>query len=161
MAFAAAPAAAQSATCLQQNAIYGDEDNTYRLKFIADDGEQGLASNRFAFTSVSGEEILKGWVIWNNGVSRPNGLLTYNCPGGDITGEELDACKVWEGVVYTVDREGLIDLLPPGDDPAAASILLPDFGRQLRYSAAFDNQHVTSVPWDHFRLAGCANGQAE
>lgn len=142
-------------TCLQHHAIYGDEDNRYRLKFLPDDGEQGMASNRFAFTSAAGDAILQGWVIWNNGESRPNGVLTYNCPGGDITDEELDQCKVWEGVVYTVDADGLVDLLPSGTDPAARSILLPDFGRRLRYSAAYHTEFVKSVPWDHFRFAGC------
>jgi NAD(P)-dependent dehydrogenase (short-subunit alcohol dehydrogenase family) len=34
-------------------------------------------------------------------------MVMHNCPEGDVTGEEIAACTVWEGVIYTLD--GLVN----------------------------------------------------
>ena len=56
----------------------------------------------------------------------------YKCPKGDVTGAELAVCTVWQGVIYTSDDKGNIELLPaegagcagkadlPGSRPVAA-----------------------------------------
>ena len=50
--------------------------------------------------------VLDGIVMWTDGVSRPHGSLMYKCPTGDVTGDELAACTVWQGVIYSVGRQG-------------------------------------------------------
>ena len=142
--------------CLQKNARYIDADKVVEIQFTDLGSETGLSSNTFTVKPVETEVSMKGWVLWNNAVSRPNGVITYQFPDGDITGEELDACTVWDGVVYSVWRDGTVDLLPPGDDPAASKILLPDFGRKLRYSAVWTDKKMESVPWDAFSYSGCS-----
>ena len=44
--------------------------------------------------------------------ARPHGSLMYRCPTGDVTGEELAACTLWEGVIYSADDKGAVGLLP-------------------------------------------------
>ena len=147
---------AYAAECLQKHARYADEDKAYVLQFVDLGEEQGLSANVFELTTTSGKAKMKGWVIWNNGVSRPNAVVTFNCPDGDITGAELDACRIWEGVVYTVWPDGDVDLLPPGDDPAAPRLLFPDFGRTLKNSNAWVAAKLNHVPWDAFTYTGCS-----
>lgn len=150
--------AAQAAECLQGDAIYSDADKAYRITFSGSDNSQaGMASNRFVFETEKGRKLLDGWVSWSNGVSRPNGVLTYQCPDGDITGDELDACKIWSGVVYAVYPDGAVDLLPPDRYAAAHGLLLPDFGRMLRYSKPWTTEKLTIVPWDKFTYIGCGS----
>ena len=148
-----AMALADASSCKQQDAVYSDEDQAFELAFTSPEQETALATNTFTLTMRQSKTEYKGWVIWNNGVARPNGVLTLNCPGGDITGEELDACKIWDGVVYSVFSDGQVDLLPPGDDPAAEGLLFPDLGRTLRYSATWDDN--ATVPWDVFKFVEC------
>ena len=55
---------------------------------------------------------------------RPNGIVMYNCPEGDVTGDDLEACTVWQGLIYGVSAAGQVDNLLPEwrarrTDPAA------------------------------------------
>ena len=147
--------AAEPSDCIQKNAIYQDEDKAYTLQFTSPEEGSGIMSNRFQIKPAGTKAALDGWVIWNNGISRPNGIITYKCPGGDITGAELDKCKVWEGVIYTIFPDGAVNLLPPEDDPAAPAFLLPDFGRSLKNSPAWQAAKLQTVPWDVFKFQSC------
>ena len=144
-----------AATCPQKQAVYADEDQTFTLQFTSPKEGSGIATNTFKLMASEGNVGFDGWVVWNNGISRPNGVVTYKCPDGDITGDELDACKVWEGVIYSVFKDGEVDLLPPADDPAVESLLFPDLGRALRASQAWSDAKLSTVPWDHFKFQSC------
>ena len=92
---------------------------------------------------------------WTSGVSRPHGSLMYKCPTGDVTGEELAACTVWEGVVYGADDKGNIALLPAEKVDAPGSLIFPDLGASLQMSAAYGANGFSKVPWDVFVLKAC------
>ena len=149
----AGPAAAEEA-CRLTDAVYGQADG-YALAFAAP-GVGAIAGTSQDFT-LSGPRLgapLTGAVIWNNGLSRPNGFLTHDCPP-DADEEELAACTLWEGVLYAVSGGG-IDLLPEAADaPAPEQILLPDLGRTLRYSALPFPEALDGPPWDVFTLEAC------
>jgi len=145
-----------STTCLQKQAIYTDPDSAYLLRFFTPDEGMGMASNRFRLEVKGSRNFLDGWVVWGNGISRSHGTLTYQCPGGDITGEELDKCKAWEGVVYSVSPDGEVDLLPPADEAAAHKILFPNLGQVLKYSNAWEKAKLAIVPWDVFKFFKCS-----
>ena len=74
---------------------------------------------------------------------------------GELTGADLAACTIWEGVVYG-HTDGAIDLLPPEGADAAAEILLPDLGSSIRMSAVWGMNKASVAPWDVFTLKGCA-----
>ena len=61
---------------------------------------------------LDNDVVLDGIVQWSDGVARPNGMLMHKCPEGDVTGAELAVCTVWQGVIYTSDDKGNIELLP-------------------------------------------------
>lgn len=148
------PAVAVSAECKQEQAIYADRDDAYELTFESVDPEAGSTSYRFVLAIKNSETKLDGFVMGSEPVDRPNGILFHNCPEGDVTGEDLAKCTVWEGVIYA-GVDGRIALLPPTGSKAAAEILLPGFAPALRDSSAWGAGKASVVPWDVLTFKGC------
>ncbi len=146
--------AQDSSTCRQENAHYASEDGRYQLEFIATSAS-ATTSNSFQLISKDPEIKLDGVVIWNQGFSRPNGILMHNCPEGDVTGDELDACTIWQGVIYALKENADADLLPAPDEPAAKALLLPDLGRAIHYSKLRHDGKIEQAPWDVFKFSKC------
>jgi hypothetical protein len=108
-------------------------------------------SNVFYVEVPNFEKPLLSWVIWNNGESRPTGTVMLDCPPDGMTNDDFEACTQWHGVMYVLTGDGA-ELLPNEDQTPPAKILLPDFGRKMRYSAVGDINHV---PWDIFTFDRC------
>ena len=98
------------AACPIELAVYGDLENTAGIDFRPT-MDSATVTNSFRMVLDNGV-VLDGIVQWSDGVARPNGMLMHKCPEGDVTGEELAACTVWQGVIYTSDDKGNIELLP-------------------------------------------------
>jgi hypothetical protein len=139
------------AACPIELAVYGDRDDIAGVDF-SPATNQATVTNAFRMNLGDGV-VLDGIVMWSEGTERPYGTLTYKCPEGDVTGEELAACTVWQGVIYTADDSGTVDLLPRTGD-APKTLLFPDLGPSLRLSAAH-GEGSSKVPWDVFALKGC------
>ena len=152
--FGIAGVGASQAACPQGLAVYTDANDAISVEFTPNDGGRMLASNVFKAV-MANDIVLDGFVIWNVGVARPNGIMLHGCPEGDATGEEIAACTVWEGVIYAVDGSGHVDYLPGESEPAAEQLLFPDLGRGVRYSAVWGENKVTVVPQDVLTLSGC------
>lgn len=141
------------AACPMELAVYGDRDKAASIDFTPR-GEAAAVTNRFRML-LDNDVVLDGIVMWSDGVARPNGVLMYKCPEGDVTGEELDACTVWRGVVYAGDKSGNIDLLPAERSDAPETLIFPDLAYSLRYSSAYGEKGFSRLPWDIFALQGC------
>lgn len=148
----AAPAAAYAA-CPMELAVYGDRDNAAGIDFRPT-GQSAVVTNTFRM-ALDNDVVLDGMVMWSDGIARPYASLMYNCPDGDVTGQELEACTVWEGVVYTADEAGKISLLPAERQDAPATLILPGLGPSLKLSVAYVEGGFSKVPWDVFTLKGC------
>lgn len=146
--------AALAAECKQEKAIYGDRDGAYELRFEAVDSEAASSSYRFTIAVKNTDVKLDGFVMGSEPVDRPNGILFHDCPEGDTTGEEIQKCTVWQGVIYSAGA-GKVDLLPLTGSPAAAEILLPGFALGIVDSTAWGKGKATIVPWDVLSLKGC------
>ena len=144
----------QAATCTQERAIYADDKGIYELTFQTVDPESSASSHSFKMTIKGSTLLLDGYVMPSEPVNRSNGVLFNNCPEGDITGDDIAACTVWQGVIYGHDR-GKIDLLPPQGANAAQEILLAGFGPALQASSAWGPKKATVAPWDVLSLKGC------
>ncbi|MCB1444600.1 MAG: hypothetical protein KDJ87_02055 [Rhizobiaceae bacterium] len=153
--FAASAASASAAIeCRQENAIYGDRDGAYELRFEAVDSEAANSSYQLRVSVKNTGIELTGFVMETEPVNRPSGILFHDCPDGDTTGEEIARCTVWQGVIYSAN-EGRIDLLPVAGAPAARDILLPGLALSLLDSTAWGDGKATVVPWDVLSLKGC------
>lgn len=153
LCLAAASTSPTLAACPQELAIYSEQEASASLEFTpaGDTGSSHTFKIKFAENSV----VLDGVVLWTEDVARPMGIVMHKCPDGDVTGPELDACTVWQGVVYAVDGQGKISLLPPEGAAAAEHLLLPDFAPALRQSSAYGVGAVSKMPWDAFKMSGC------
>lgn len=112
-----------------------------------------IVSNAFNMHLAKGES-LQGHIIWNTDSARSDGTLMLNCPDGDVTGEEIRACTHWVGVVYAVNVQGTLSLMPAADEDAAQSLILTDMSRAL-YFGDLNKPSNTLPRWDQFQLSGC------
>jgi hypothetical protein len=131
-----------------------DSKGIYTLTFEAVDPESSASSHSFKMTIGDTGLVLDGYVMPSEPVNRTNGFLFNNCPEGDITGDDIAACTVWQGVIYA-SGGGKIDLLPQQGADAAQEILLPGFGAALQASSAWGPKKATVAPWDVLTLKGC------
>lgn len=145
---------AAAAECTQERAVYADPQGIYELRFEPVDPESSASSHNFKMTVKGTTLVLDGYVMPSEPVNRSNGILFNNCPEGDITGADIAACTVWEGVIYA-DSAGRIDLLPAQGAEAAPELLLSGFGPALRASSAWGPGKATVAPWDVLTLKGC------
>lgn len=146
-------ATAAQAACPIELAVYGDRDKAAEIDFRPT-GQSASVTNSFKMI-LDNDVVLDGIVMWSQGVERPNGMLMYQCPEGDVTGEELNACTVWQGVIYTADDKGNIGLLPAERTDAPQQLIFPDLGQSLKLSAAYGASGFSQVPWDVFAMQGC------
>lgn len=146
---------ALAVACPQERAVYRDRDNAYELAFQPGHSEAEAAEHRFVLKVLASHLVLDGYVMGSQPVDRTNGILFFNCPEGDVTGKDIEACTVWQGVIYG-ETAGRIDLLPePGKD-AATQIVLPDFGPSIRSSTLWSEGKATVVPADVLDFKECA-----
>jgi len=148
-------AAAAWAACPQELAVYSERENSASIEFRPPPAGSAVQTMEFRTVFSQNEVVLDGVVLWTQGTPRPMGIAMDQCPEGDVTGDELAACTVWQGVLYSVGGEGEVALLPDVGEDAAEQILLPDFGPAVRHSRIYGAEGVSIVPWDVFRLSGC------
>ncbi|RWE84339.1 MAG: hypothetical protein EOS49_21295 [Mesorhizobium sp.] len=141
------------AACPLELAVYGDAESAAEIGFRPTGGS-AVVTNTFKMV-LDNSVVLDGIVMWTEGVARPHGSLMYKCPTGDVTGDELAACTVWEGVVYSADEKGNIALLPAEGVDAPKALIFPDLGPSLQMSSAYGANGFSKVPWDVFSLKGC------
>lgn len=141
--------------CQQAKAGYSDDMRTMSLQFRPIEGPNVVTSNEFQIVTGPSGAVLDGIVIWDSDGARPDAVVMHDCPEGDVTGPELEACTIWQDVMYTVASDGKIGLLPGETEPAAETVLLPDFGRALRYSSLNRDDPAASIASDVFSLTGC------
>ena len=146
---------ASAAECRQDRAIYADRDGGYELAFSPVGSDAAATSHHFKLKVQASGTVLDG-VVMPGDPARSNGMVMHDCPEGDVTGEEIAACTVWEGVIYAIDGAGDMGLLPDEGAKAAEALLLSGFGPSLRYSTLWDEGKANAVPWDVFKRKGCA-----
>ncbi|WP_438751518.1 hypothetical protein [Pararhizobium sp. O133] len=146
---------AMAADCLQERAIYADAAGAYELRFEPVGSQSAATSNHFKVVVAKTDLVLDGIVMQSGEPVRANGMIMNNCPEGDITGDDIAACTVWEGVIYSVGNDGTVGSLPAEGVNAVAQLLLPDFGPAIRNSSIWGK--ATVAPWDVLTFKGCAS----
>lgn len=140
------------AACPQELAVYSEVDGDTSIDFRPET-EAAIVANSFRLITREGL-MLDGMVMWSDEPARAYGSLMLNCPEGDQTGEEIAACTHWQGVVYALDKEGTIGLIPPSGEAAAERLLFPDLARALD-SGPLNDGKTTLPRWDVYALSGC------
>ena len=146
------PAAPALAACPMELSTFRDVDDIASVEFRPTGGN-AVVTNTFRL--IIDDTVLDGIVMWSEGVARPNGIVTYQCPQGDVTGEEMAACTLWQGVIYTSDPSGTIGLLPAEGKDAASTLIFADLAHALRFSSVYGPSGFDKVPSDVFKISGC------
>lgn len=142
-----------SAACPMELAVYASPGEVATIDFRPT-GESAAVTNTFRFHMREGVSF-DGIVLWTEEPRRAHGMLMHECPEGDVTGEEIAACTVWEGVVYAVDEAGAVGQLPAEGEPAPRRLILADLARVMQGSPAYAKAGLTTLPDDVFDLSGC------
>lgn len=149
---------AAGAECTQERAIYTDRDGAYELAFEPVGSEAAAVTHRFKVRATKGDLLLDGHIMMGDEVIRSIGMVMHNCPEGDVTGEEIAACTVWQGVMYPLDQAGTPSELVPAEGASAADrLLLAGFGPALRFSNVWEEKKLSVAPWDVLTYKGCAS----
>jgi hypothetical protein len=148
----AVPVEAAGAACPMELAVYLGVGNAAELEFTPSPASATVTNT---FSMRLGEVVLAGFVQWSDDVARPYGMLMHDCPKGDVTGMEIAACTVWQGVIYASDMAGNIGLLPEEGENAPERLIFPDLGPSVALSAAHESNPFQSLPWDVFALKAC------
>lgn len=154
MAFAVTPSPAFAVECMQEKAVYVDMDDAYELRFEPMGSESSL-SNRFKLAIRNTTVVADGVVMRTDDQLRADGRIMFECPEGDVTGADLRACTVWQGMVYASDLKGHIRALPAEGEIAAERLFLPALGPSIQKSSLWGNGKATVAPWDVLSLKGC------
>ena len=154
MAFAVNPALALASECVQEKAVYGDTDDAYELRFEPTESESSV-SNKFKLAVRNTAVVADGIIMRTDDQHHANGRIMFECPEGDVTGADLRACTVWQGMVYASDLKGHISTLPAGGESAAERLFLPALGPSIQKSSLWGEGKATVAPWDVLSLKGC------
>lgn len=152
-----AGSSAMAADCAQDKAIYRDNRKSFELRFQPVTEPAAATSHGFTVTLLDSKLVLDGVVLAGDDGQRANGLLMYQCPEGDVTGEDLRKCTVWDGVFYSVSADARIGDLPAAGAAAAPQLILSDFGRLAGISALWSTRNISAYVGDVLVLEGCAS----
>jgi hypothetical protein len=145
--------------CWQENAVYADAATEAELKFLPPQSDADGTFARFTITFPENGVMLDG-VVMDAGEPffRPLGVIMHKCPTGDVTGAELDACTIWQGIVYGLDGVGNAPYLAPMNEgsEAAKTLLFPDLRAAVRLSSVWGAAGLSTPPNDDFKFAACA-----
>jgi hypothetical protein len=140
------------AACPQELAIY--EDSIGQSLTFTPPPAQGQAAEHAFSIRINGQD-LQGVVMWSAEPERPNGIVMDHCPEGDVTGEELDTCTVWQGVIYGLTKEASAPFLGKRGSPHAEALLLPDFSRAVQGHTFKNSMPSPPKAGDVFRMKAC------
>ena len=148
-----------SIDCAVEKAVYSEPQAGWELRFRpAQPWEMvGMTGNIMELVQKDGE-VLWGQISSNMGTSRDVGQFYHGCnrPGAeddDLTEEQANACRQWEGVVYSLNH-GEPGYMTAEGGKAPERILMTDIGRKLRYSELVSGPG--GEPWDVFDFKSCA-----
>lgn len=148
------PAQAASAVCEQSKARYIDPESD--LVFAFDEqSEQSAFLQAFSIGSDAADIKIKGFITLEGNPLRPIAYAVHQCPDGDITGEELAECTIWQGVPYGLYSDGAVGLLPDEGEPAVKQLLLPDFARSVMSKPIWNELNIDREPFEVFDLLDC------
>jgi hypothetical protein len=157
--------------CPQNRAIYTEKDNGYVLTFRPtlrwEASANVMTIMTLAFPDYPNAQpvTLWGWIWLPNGTSHDRIAFFDGCTldslpdrNGDVvpgsTQEQLDACSVWEGVIFSLADNDVHDLGWHDGAMAAETLLLPNLGPTIRYSGLVLGPG--QEPHDVFTYQGCS-----
>jgi hypothetical protein len=150
----------------QAGAVEGDSSKTARgcplalSAYAAAEGAvavefrgDGTRSFRLLVDGIDG--TFDGFVFPGDDGTEDLAVVLDDCPEGDVTGTDLDACRIWQGPVSGVDTNGSPVVLPDADAAAAPGIRLDGLAQALSGSRPFRDAGLEPVSFETLALFAC------
>ncbi|MDA4845587.1 hypothetical protein [Hoeflea poritis] len=135
--------------CPQALAGYGTTDRRVLLEFA------GSADLSFSVILEGRDGRFDGFVFPSEEEGGMAGVILDDCPDGDVTGAELEACTVWQGPVRTVDANGNAGNLPASNGTAAGYLQLEGLAAALDERAPDLTDGLPAKEIDRLTLLAC------
>ena len=135
--------------CPQALGGYGALDQQVLLEF---NGDTDLG---FRLIVGQGSRSLQGFVYPGEADEDMQAVVLDNCPDGDVTGAELDACTIWRGAIQATNTEGEIKPMPGADQPAAGFLQLQGLSAALVASEDYSDAGLPAGGFETFTLLAC------
>lgn len=145
--------AAAQAACPQELAVYEAAETGSGFEFVAN--SSAMAMSHEVRILVSDDLVMTGFVGATVEPVQTYLLVPHECPEGDVTGEELAACIVYEDVIYAIGDAGQVSNLPLRGEDAAKTILLPGFIQAMGARADRFGAETVASTSEIFQLSGC------
>lgn len=145
---------AKAADCPQEKAVYNQAGGSFRLAFKPVGSDAAVMVNRFEL--VVDRQVFTGFVMESEEPTRSVLRIENKCPDGDVTGEDLAACTLFEGYAYAIGAAGETGPLPKGSAKAAPHLLLAGFAPVLLQSPVNERLHLPLPVSDSFDFRECA-----
>ena len=139
------------AACPQELAVYNGTDGSGSLEFRSIGGGM-LPEIRLLYPGLS---PVTAYLSQDERLERAEIMIPLNCPEGDVTGDELAACLVYRGAVYSIGKDGTVEGLPEIGETAAARVFLPNLAAALWDNPQFGGKGPETRPAELFELSGC------
>jgi len=154
LSFAIAMPGAAFGACPQELAVYAEQATDGGIDFTPV-SHDAVMTHTFKMHFPENSVVLEAIVMTTEDVVRPHGVIMFDCPTGDVTGEELAACTIWEGPIYAVSDSGEAGLLPAQGQPAAKQLIFPGLAAFIRQSHIWGMTGLSKLPGDIFSMSGC------
>jgi hypothetical protein len=155
-AFAAGPVAAaegnaerSARNCPLALAAYAAVDGSVAVEFRGDE------TRTFKVLVDGIDGIFDGFVFPGEDGPRELAVVLDDCPEGDVTGADLDSCRIWQGPVSGVDMDGDPVPLPAADASATPAIRLEGFDGALSGSGPFREAGLEPLEFETLALFAC------
>lgn len=145
---------ALAADCPQEKAIYAQAQGGYRLAFKPVGSDAAAMANRVEL--LLDNTVFTGFVMESEEPTRSVLRIENHCPDGDVTGEDLAACTVFEGYAYAIGLDGQTGMIAGPDGKAAPHLLLSGFAPVLSQAPANEKLHLPLPVSDSFDFRECA-----
>lgn len=136
-------------TCPLALAAYQAADQAILLEFRGDDARS------FRVVVDGLDTTLDGFVFPDETGEGELGVVLDNCPEGDVTGNDLSQCRIWQGPMLASDADGATSPLPGHDQPASPRVVMQGLDEALTQSALFEEAGLPAIEFEHLSLYAC------
>ncbi len=130
-------------------AAYQAADQTVLLEFRGDE------TRSFRVVVDGFDAVLDGYVFPDEAGEGELGVVLDDCPEGDVTGQDLSQCRIWQGPMLASSADGATTPLPGHDQPASPHVVMQGLDQALTQSARFIEAGLPAIEFEHLSLYAC------
>ncbi|MEM6464140.1 MAG: hypothetical protein AAF724_19720 [Pseudomonadota bacterium] len=141
-------ASASGPSCPQSIAVYGSGNGLVAIEF------SGAEDLSFAMLIESGPAYA-GFVYPAEIEGAADAVVLDNCPDGDVTGDEITACTVWQGRLEAIAADGTVEAFSLSGGLAVAGLRMDGLAGALARRIPDMNAEPARAETETLTLSAC------